>query len=66
MYGLNKDGATEDGYPINKNQHHAQANIYEKNDANGPCLDMEELSQGIDHDFLCGARSGCFQLKDPF
>ena len=35
MYGLNKDGATEDGYPINKNQHHAQANIYEKNDANG-------------------------------
>ena len=40
----NKDGATEDGYPINKNQHHAQANIYEKNDANGPCLDMEELS----------------------
>lgn len=47
VYGLNKDGATEDGYPINKNQHHAQANIYEKNDANGPCLDMEELSQGI-------------------
>ena len=30
VYGLNKDGATEDGYPINKNQHHAQANIYEK------------------------------------
>ena len=23
VYGLNKDGATEDGYPINKNQHHA-------------------------------------------
>ena len=36
-----------DYHQYHKNQHHAQANIYEKNAANGPCLDMEELSQGI-------------------
>lgn len=46
VYGLSSNGASEEGYPINKNQHHAQANIYAKNDANGPCLDMTALSQG--------------------